>query len=132
MVNAHVSYGKSVDDRRSEARHLLQHITSILKLPEAAAAGPLILVGDFNVEPDDPVFEELRIRHGYLSLNALAQPTTVGGSAFDNFYVPVTLPGLCQRSWQIVTFDECHGDEAKREFVKNFSDHFAIRMIMYV
>lgn len=132
LINVHISFGKSVDERRAETAQVLRHVRAILALPETNKAGPLLIAGDFNLDPDDAVFDDIRINSGYVSLNALAQPTTVGGSPYDNFWVPLSLPGLRQRSWQVVTFDECHDDDAKRDFIKNFSDHYAIRIVLHV
>lgn len=132
LVNVHISFGKNVDERRAETSEVLRHVRAILALPQTNKAGPLIIAGDFNLDPDDSVFDDIRINCGYVSLNALAQPTTVGGSPYDNFWVPLALPGLRQRSWQVITFDECHDEDAKRDFIKNFSDHYAIRIVLHV
>ena len=68
-VNAHLYFGNYVDDRRQEFNALVEWIMSRLKANSRAYYPNFILLGDLNLDYDNPVTDRKRIEQQIKSLN---------------------------------------------------------------
>lgn len=87
-VNAHLYFGKSVKDRRQEFDALMEWLLGRLKEEDAAYYPNFLLLGDLNLDFDNPERDRERITKHMQSFNA--QVREVGGGA--NVYFPFLDP----------------------------------------
>ena len=85
LLNVHVYYGKGKSDRRPEVRELAKAAAEALR--RNGKEENLILLGDFNMPPDDSSWKPMRDM-GFVPLLQRPAKTTVGGiSLLDNIWM---------------------------------------------
>ncbi|MBT3274685.1 MAG: endonuclease/exonuclease/phosphatase family protein [Spirochaetales bacterium] len=99
-ISTHVVYGKSRKDRLQEAILLDDVFDYVWELDEE---NDVLLMGDFNLRPDDEHLRELRGRAGLVYLNE--EPTTLGENIYDNIWLNEEFTSELMESG-VLLFDE--------------------------
>jgi len=121
IATIHVVWGSTMEGRREEIRKLDTVLKKILE--RTGAEKDVILVGDFNMPPDDLCWEV----DGWLPLIRPPWKTTVGDvSLYDNIWVHAeyTFNSEYKGECGVLEFDKIIYDEgSRRTAINEVSDH---------
>lgn len=81
VISFHLLYGNRKSDRRQEAMLLDDVYTYVQEMDDE---NDILLVGDFNLRPDDEYLSDLRRIEGMRYINI--EPTTLGENLYDNIW----------------------------------------------
>ena len=103
LISIHAIYGNSKSERRAEAL-LLDTVWQTVRdtNPEEQ---DVILLGDFNLEPDDEGFQTLRV-HLRPLFTGDVRTTITETSLYDNIWIPRTATAEYAEAWGIDRFDQ--------------------------
>lgn len=130
VATAHLIYGDSVEDRRSEVRELAVYWDWLIEIYENPET--LILAGDFNLDPTDQAWGAIYSRDvNPLITSGLTTLSTIEGqyaNLYDNFWVMAD-PNINIKSSGIIRFNECY--DITNEVARNtISDHAPIYFLV--
>ena len=87
-VNAHLYFGKTVADRRQEFDALMEWILGRVKEKEAAYYPNFVLMGDLNLDFDNPKTDRERITRHIKTFNAEVREAGTGANVYFPFLDP--------------------------------------------
>jgi deoxyribonuclease-1-like protein len=118
-VTVHSIFGDSIRLRRAEAA-LLDDVYRAVQ--DRDGENDVLLLGDFNLPPEDDGFAELRTVTGIFPLNS-TRPTTIRDSLYDNIWMQSQYCGEFTGDWGVFSFDELlYGNDDKAASLA-VSDH---------
>ena len=119
VINIHSIYGDSVGERRDEARRLAE-VHAMVQSQDAE--NDVILMGDFNLGPDDSGFQSLKAIPNMIHVNDDI-PTSIKNRLYDNIWFQTNFYTEFTGTYGIIKFDEAlFGNDDKKASL-TISDH---------
>lgn len=119
IITVHSIWGDSVRERRAEAAILDDIYLIVQNLDDEQ---DVLLVGDFNLPPDDEGFDDFSSVGGLFPVNP-NRPTTIHDSLYDNIWMQRQHTGEFTGEWGVFSFDELlYGDDDRAASLA-VSDH---------
>jgi len=119
VINIHSVYGDRVRERREEARKLAG-VYAVVQSQDAE--NDVLLLGDFNLGPDDIGFESLKVIPNMIYVNSEV-PTSIKDKLYDNIWFQVHFTTEFTGTYGIIKFDEVlFGNDDKKASL-TVSDH---------
>ena len=119
VINIHSIYGDSVTDRREEARKL----AGVYALVQSQdAENDVLLMGDFNLPPDDTGFKSLQAIPNMIYVNGRI-PTSIKDKLYDNIWFQAHFTKEFTGRYGIIKFDEVLFGNDDRKASLAISDH---------
>jgi hypothetical protein len=119
VINIHLVYGDTIGERRAEAERLRDVYFSLQDLNDE---NDVLLVGDFNLSPQDEGFEPLRELLGMIFINE-DMPTSIKDRLYDNIWFQYQYTQEYTGQFGVVKFDEMdYGNDDKAASLA-ISDH---------
>ena len=119
VINIHSIYGDSVTDRREEARKL----AGVYALVQSQdAENDVLLMGDFNLPPDDTGFQSLQAIPNMIYVNGKV-PTSIKDKLYDNIWFQAHFTKEFTGRYGIIKFDEVLFGNDDRKASLAISDH---------
>ena len=119
VINIHSIYGDSVTDRREEARKL----AGVYALVQSQdAENDVLLMGDFNLPPDDTGFQSLQAIPNMIYVNGRV-PTSIKDKLYDNIWFQAHFTKEFTGRYGIIKFDEVLFGNDDRKASLAISDH---------
>lgn len=118
-VNVHTIYGDSVEERQAETALLTEAVNHVrLRTGEK----DILLMGDFNLPPEDAGFDLLRTAERFLPINTDV-PTSIYGKLYDNIWLDPIHTSEYTGRWGVYFFDVLLFDDENRAASLAVSDH---------
>ena len=118
-ITIHSIYGDIVADRRAEAL-VLDDVYRFVQ--DLDGENDILLMGDFNLPPDDKGFEELLALEGMTAINT-SIPTSIKDRLYDNIFIQSQYTQEYAGQYGVLKFDELwYGNDDKTASLA-VSDH---------
>ena len=119
VINIHSIYGDSVSERRDEAKKLAG-VYAVVQRQDSE--NDVLLMGDFNLGPDDSGFESLKAIPNMIYINGKL-PTSIKDKLYDNIWFQSHFTKEFTGTYGIIKFDEVlFGNDDKKASLM-ISDH---------
>lgn len=119
IINIHLIYGKTVSERRTEAERLKG---IYILLQDSNDENDVLLMGDFNLSPQDEGFEPLRELPGMVFVNK-DLPTSIKDRLYDNIWFQSQYTQEYTDQFVVMKFDETDFGNDDRAASLAVSDH---------
>ena len=119
VINLHSIYGDSVSKRREEARKLAG-VYAIVQSQDSE--NDVLLMGDFNLGPDDSGFDSLRAIPNIVYVNGEI-PTSIKDRLYDNIWFQAHFTREFTGTYGVIKFDEVLFENDDRKASLMVSDH---------
>jgi endonuclease/exonuclease/phosphatase family metal-dependent hydrolase len=119
VINIHSIYGDSISDRRDKARKL----AGVYALVQSQdTENDVLLMGDFNLPPDDTGFQSLKTIPNMTHVNSEI-PTSIKDRLYDNIWFQVHFTKEFTGTYGIIKFDEVQFGNDDKKASLMVSDH---------
>ena len=128
VINIHSIYGDSLSERREEARKLAG-VYAVVQSRDSE--NDVLLMGDFNLGPEDNGFQSLKAIPNMVYVNAEV-PTSIKDKLYDNIWFQAHFNKEFTGKYGIFKFDEVVFDNDDKRASLTVSDHRPLWAEFYV